>query len=253
MGTVPYRKKFIFRLPSRQNFSASFFIAGQRSAIGHKQTNAQTIKQTNMAAAFASPYVFFGNNWTIETISSDEEEQEQEEQVMTTPSPTPFVTLKQRLLTGARFPQMTTPKTAGAFLSMKKRMLPVKHYVHLKIQNNKASAFASNGPTILLQRLGRSKRLQQKNNTRQAKALEFFKPVMAALGPGKPLGLVDVSERLLTTNTTTYYAGNVSLELSNLGTLRWTVSGTKGYQECNTPITAIYGHPYAALHAALFM
>ncbi len=209
--------------------------------------------------AFASPYVFFGNNWIIESISDAEEEEEEQEHISTSSTvPLSFVTLKQRLLTGARFPQMTTPKTSKAFLLMKKRMLPVKHYVHLKIPNKtddySISASAA-GPTssVLLQRLGRSKRLKQKNNSRQAKALEYFKPVMAVLGPDKPLGLVDLSERLLTTNTTTYYAGTIPLELSNLGTLRWTVPGTKGYQECNTPITAIYGHPYAAVHTALFM
>ena len=139
---------------------------------------------------------------------------------------------------------------------MKKHMLPVKRFVHLKIQHKDAGS-APAAPTanqaFLLQWLGRSKRQKQKNNSRQAKDLEFFKPVVSVLGPGKPLGLVAVSERLLTTNTTTYYAGDVALELSNLGTLRWTVPGTKGYQECNTPITAIYGHPYAAVRAALFM
>lgn len=161
-----------------------------------------------------------------------------------------FVTKKQHLITGAKY-----NFTAVKFLPFNK--ISKVAYVKMTNQTTAATRFAHyktdkvNNDQIM-KCFGRQTRSVPSKLSRQKRELEYFLPIDSVIGLGKRFPKNSSASDVVMNDDSIYYAGSLGLELSNFGTLRYTLPGFKGFQECDDSIASIYGLPYQRVFDALF-
>ena len=172
-----------------------------------------------------------------------------------TPSPTlfcstMFVTKKQHLITGAKynFTAVIKPfavnkisKVAYVKSTTKQGAAIYEHYKTDKVNNDR-----------VIKCFGRQTRSVPSKLSRQKRSLEYFLPIDSVVGLGKRFSKNSSASHVVMNDDSIYYAGSLGLELSNFGTLRYSLPGFKGFQECDDSIASIYGLPYQRVFDALF-
>lgn len=160
-----------------------------------------------------------------------------------------FVTKKQHLITGAKYnfstvnilPINKISKIAYVKTTTKQGASHFAHFKTDKVNNDQ-----------VIKCFGRQTRSVPFKLSRQKRSLEYFLPIDSVIGLGKRFPKNSSSSTVVMNDDSHYAAGSLALELSNFGTLRYTLPGFKGFQECDESIVSIYGLPYQRVFDALF-